>query len=119
MLACYVGVQSGVYRAELEKDRLERIRRDSSEAQANAIRQAETKKALKEIESLLNGELKQRWTQYDLCIKLGSARVNSAMKVFNGPEESELIVPQVIPEWLAYCLTGKFTPRTSKPKENQ
>ena len=115
----FLGVHTGVYRAELEKGRQERIRRDNNDAQENAIHRAEFKKAMKEIESMLNGDLKQRWTQYDLCIKLGSARVHSSMKTLSGRDHSDLIVPQVIPEWLGYCLTGKFTPRNSKVKEDR
>jgi uncharacterized protein HemX len=116
VITVFSGVQTGVYRAGLEKARLERIRSDKNEAQENATRRAETKKALNEIQSMINGDLKKRWSQYDLCIKLGSAQVNSAMKTLIGPDHSDLIVPQVIPEWLGYCLTGKFTPRNSKAK---
>ncbi len=119
VIAVFFGVQTGVYRANLEKARLERIRSDKNEAQENATRRAETKKALNEIESMLNGDLKQRWSQYDLCIKLGSARVHSTMKTLVGRDRSELIVPQVIPEWLGYCLTGKFTPRNPTAKEDK
>lgn len=116
VVAVFAGVQTGVYRAKVESDRQERIRRDRSDAQENAIHREETRKAIKEIETMLDGDLKRRWTQYDLCIKLGSARVHSAMRTLSGPDTSDLLVPQVIPEWLGYCLTGKFTPRNSKAK---
>lgn len=119
VITVFLGVHTGVYRAELEKGRQERMRRDSNDAQENAIHRAEFKKAMKEIESMLNGDLRQRWTQYDLCIKLGSARVHSSMKTLSGPDHSELVVPQVIPEWLGYCLTGKFTPRNPTAKEDK
>ena len=119
-IAAYLGSEHGSYRANEYAARMANERREKREAVEDARQKKESEKLRRLIETKLTGESADRWKKYDKCINLGAVRagltqssvpelnaINSALGKQNS-DGREFIVPQLVPGWLEFCLTGSF-----------
>jgi hypothetical protein len=119
-IAAYLGSEHGSYRANEYAARVANERREKREAVEKIRQNTESENLRKIIETKLTGETGERWKKYDKCISLGAVRAGlttssapklNAITSALGEQNSdgrEFIVPQLVPSWLEFCLTGSF-----------
>jgi len=133
-IAAYLGSEHGSYRANEYTGRMANERREKRDAVEDERQKKESEKLRKLIETKLVGETGDRWKKYDKCINLGAIRAGfkqssvpelNAINTALGKQNSdgrEFVVPQLVPSWLEFCLTGAFKApppvRPQSPTEN-